>query len=248
MIGLLALVAAPALAQTNPASTAVTTGVGANENLAAMGRLGSFSMAVPFDNRYIGMKGTPYTVPRWLPGTIYMRRGVQASDLPLKYDSFSQRLLALRPSKDSIMVDLNQVDKFVLRETLPGVDGKATVVAEHFYQRLSSPTAAIRDAFVEVLYARQGGKYELYKLPRKIFIKSERDQGYNSGRDYNEIMDVNEFHVKLPSGAVAKIAKPGNKQLEAVLPKADAERFKALKINIRTEEDLRKAIAQLDAQ
>ncbi|KUG07337.1 hypothetical protein ASU33_13345 [Solirubrum puertoriconensis] len=213
-----------------------------------MGRLGSFSMAVPFDNRYIGMKGTPYTVPRWLPGTIYMRRGIQASDLPLKYDSFGQRLLALRPSKDSIMVDLNQIDKFVLRETVPSSDGKPVVQTERLYQRLENPPAAIRDSFVEVLYARDNGKYALYKLPRKIFIKSQPDQGYNSGRDYNEIMDVSELYLKLPSGTLAKLAKPGNKQLEAVLPKEEAERLKALKLNIKSEDDLRKVVAQLDTK
>ncbi|UYZ60646.1 hypothetical protein [Hymenobacter latericus] len=239
LIGLLATAALPAMAQTNPT---VLSGQAANDNLAAAGRLGAYGMAVAYDNRYVGMKGTPYTVPRWLPGVVYMRRGVQASDLPMKYDAFGQRLLALRPSKDSIMIDLSQVDRFMLRET--GPNGPV----EHWYQRLANPPVVIKDAFVEVLYARPEGQYALYKLPRKVFIKNDMNQAYGSGRDYNELQDATELYLKLPDGKLARISKPGSKQLETVLSKSEAERFRSLKLTVRNEDELRKAVAQLDAK
>ncbi|WP_400191348.1 hypothetical protein [Hymenobacter sp. B81] len=242
---LLLLSALPALAQQKTAHADLTSNQLGAVNLRDLDRLGNLTTGLTFDRRYSETRGTPYTAAAWLPASLLLRSGQRVADVQLKYDAYGARLLALRTNKDSVQLDLNMVDRFVLRQHVVDAEGRGRE-QERWYQRLEGLPAVNDNTFVEVLLPPAATGYALYKLPRKHFVPAKTKQSFGTGIDYNRFVDASEFYLRAADGSVQKIDKLSARSLEEVLNATDAARLRALKLRIGTEAELKNAVMVLN--
>lgn len=220
-----ALVVTTATAYAQQSGTAFTTGANGQENLNALVR--GAPTVVP-DTRYEGLRGSPYVITRWLPGTITMARSNSVlQPVPLKYDVFQKRILMRNVQKgDSLEINANLIKSFVLTDAaMPDpATGKPT---EHYFRRfLEAPTPIEQVDFVEVLHE---GKYTLLKRYAKRLEKASYQGAYSSDRRYDELVSKEEYFLRSPDRSLEPV-KPNLKALQSAAPKlADALKAEASK-------------------
>ncbi|AMM52219.1 hypothetical protein TH61_14900 [Rufibacter sp. DG15C] len=208
-----------------------------NVNAAAGG-----SMFQTFDNRYEGVRGNPYFVDAWLPGSITIKKNNVGSteefkNLKVKYDVHGNQVAAVVPeTKDTILINANIISSFKVEmpphaapiefRTLPGA-------------RTADPK--LTDIFFAVLY---DGKTKLVKSVSKQFIKANFKGGYSAGNAYDELVDQSQYYLVAGNGLVkTKLTK---KALLEALP-AQQEKLKGFiasqKLLMNTEADFIKVLA-----
>ncbi|WP_324671128.1 hypothetical protein [Hymenobacter sp. GOD-10R] len=197
------------------------------ENLNSIAK-GSAGMTM--DNRYEGVTGTPYLVPRWLAATVTTRQKQVLEAVPLKYDVLGQHLLMRDPLKgDSMVLDDNAVASFVLND-LSRVPEKRT-----FRRFLEAPNPAQSREFVEVLHQ---GKYTILKQYNKEIQKANYKGAYGADRRSDDIQDRITYYV-LGAGKAAIPTKLNLKALQTAAPDlAAALKEEASKRPSRSESDL----------
>lgn len=220
-----ALISLPAPAQTTQSSV-VGSGNAAQENLKA---LVNGNQAVSFDNRYEGVRGTPYLLTAWVPGTIQLSSKVPLPETKLKYDANQRLLLMLRAPKDSIYLDMNRIEGFTLLDpTKP--DGRT------FQRVYDAPDPALRQEYFEVLAP---GTYSLLKLQRKNLQKASYSGAYSADRRYDQLEDQIDYFIHVADGRLQPI-KLTAKALQAALPEHAPQIQAELKKRsaLRTEADV----------
>ena len=208
------------------ANTTISSGNAGQENLKA---LVNGAAAISFDNRYEGVRGTPYLVPGWVPGTIQLASKVLLPETKLKYDASQRVLLMLRGPKDSIYIDMNRVEGFVLSDP--------TKLNDRTFQRIyDAPDPALRREYFEVLAP---GSYSLLKLQRKTLQKASYSGAYSTDRRYDEIVDQTDYFIHTADGRLQPIKLTG-KALQAALPEHAPQIQMELKKRpaLRTEADV----------
>jgi hypothetical protein len=196
------------------------------------------SAGMTMDNRYEGITGTPYLVPRWLWATITTRQKKTLDAVPLKYDVLEQHLLMRDPQKgDSMLIDDNAVASFVLSDP-------ARVPEKREFRRfLEAPNPAQSREFVEVLHQ---GKYTLLKQYSKEIQKASYKGAYGADRRSDDILDKTTYYV-LGAGNSATPTKLNLKALQTAAPElAQALKEEASKRPSRTEKELVELLAAVD--
>ncbi|OUJ72644.1 hypothetical protein [Hymenobacter crusticola] len=188
------------------------------------------SAGMTMDNRYEGLSGTPYVVPRWLSATITTRQNKVIEATPLKYDVLQQHLLMRDPHNgDSLLLDDNAVASFVLHDPDRLPEKRA------FRRFLEAPVPAQSREFVEVLHQ---GKYTLLKQYSKEVQKASYKGAYSTDRRADEIRDKITYYL-LGANKSATPVKLNVKALQTVAPDlAAALKEEASKRPARTESDL----------
>lgn len=216
-----ALVSLQATAQ----SAVINSGNAAQENIKNLVEGSAF---VRFDNRYEGVRGTPYLIPSWLPGSVQLASKVPLPELKLKYDANQRLLLLLRNAKDSIYLDMNRIESFVLNDP--------TKTQPRAFKRFyDAPDPAMRREYFEVLVP---GNYSLLKLQRKTLQKASFAGAYSADRRYDELVDQTDYFVRTADGRLQPL-KLNAKALTAALPEHSAQIQAELKKRpaLRTEAD-----------
>jgi hypothetical protein len=211
--------------QAQAQSTVVSAGNAAQENIKSLVEGSAF---IRFDNRYEGVRGTPYLVSAWLPGTVQLSTKVPLPELKLKYDASQRLLLLLRNSKDSMYLDMNRIESFVLRDP--------TKPEPRTFQRVyDAPDPALRREYFEVLVP---GNYSLLKLQRKTLQKASYAGAYSADRRYDELVDQTDYFLRTADGRLQPL-KLNQKALQAALPEHAAQIQSELKKRpaLRTEAD-----------
>ncbi|MBC6989124.1 hypothetical protein [Hymenobacter sp. BT491] len=219
-------------------------GLNANENLRALA--GSSNTAMVFDNRYEGIKGTPYAIPRWLPAKLALTSNIPVASVLLKYDVFKQRLLIRDPSRpDSLLLDANKVTGFALTDpSAPDVaTGQPRV--RQFRRFAEAPVATQKAEFVEVLYE---GKYSLLRRYAKEMEKADYKGAYSTDQRFDELTDKSIYYLRSPEGAVAPV-KLNLKALQAAAPSlAPALKAESSKRPLKTAEDAASLLRAAEGQ
>ncbi|MBC6607702.1 hypothetical protein H8B13_12810 [Hymenobacter sp. BT188] len=211
--------------QAHAQSSVVSSGNAAQENLKS---LVNGSAAISYDNRYEGVRGTPYLISAWIPGTIQLASKVPLPETKLKYDANQRLLLMLRSPKDSTYVDMNKVEGFVLNDPTKSQPR----AFKRFYD---APDPALRQEYFEVLVP---GNYSLLKLQRKTLQKASYSGAYSADRRYDELLDQTDYYIRTADGRLQPF-KLNAKALAAALPEHSAQIQAELKKRpaLRTEAD-----------
>ncbi|MGY2132816.1 hypothetical protein ACW9KT_11355 [Hymenobacter sp. HD11105] len=196
-------------AQAQGQSTVVASGNAAQENIQALVDGSAF---VRFDNRYEGVRGTPYLVRAWVPGKLQLANKAQAPEVKLKYDAAQRLLLMLRPSKDSMYLDMNKIEGFALLDPTKSEP-------RNFQRFYDAPDPGLRREYFEVLVP---GNYSLLKLQRKTLQKANYSSPYSADRRYDELIDQTDYFVRTADGRLQPI-KLNQKSLIAALPEHAAQ-------------------------
>lgn len=190
-------------------STVVASGNAAQENIQALVDGAAF---VRFDNRYEGVRGTPYLVPSWVPGKLQLTNKAPSPEVKLKYDAAQRLLVMLRASKDSMYLDMNKIEGFALLDpTKPE--------PRNFQRFYDAPDPALRREYFEVLAP---GNYSLLKLQRKNLQKANYSGPYSADRRYDELVDQTDYFLRTTDGRLQPL-KLNQKALLAALPEHAAQ-------------------------
>ncbi len=136
-----------------------------------------------YDERYKGVKGTPFLQDEWAEGSIYMANQI-FSGLALKYDIYKQQLWV--KSNDKVMVvsgyDLSKFELLVFQEQ------------PRTFSKLKSSS---RDVFYEVL---EEGTFTLLKLHEKTFQKANYEGAFTVNNKYDEFRYKHRYFVLTTEG------------------------------------------------
>ncbi|WP_210464928.1 hypothetical protein [Rufibacter roseolus] len=218
-------------------------GMAAQMNLNTLAAGGNAANVRIFDNRYEGVKGSPYFMEAWLPGEIEIKAGNTGKtelfkDLKLKYDVFSNLLVAVIPqTKDTLQISTLPVISF--RMEAPAGDKLE-------FRRIKEAREldpALADAFFAVLYDSQNGKATVVKRIAKKKIEANFKGPYSAGQTYDEIVDETSYYV-VANGKMKKVKLNKKSLLEAFPEKADQIKsfISSQKLAMSSEADLVKAV------
>ncbi len=158
------------------------TGNGAQQNLDILGSTNMSTTVQTFDERYKGVKGTPFFLAQWGKANLLVQDKYEYQQVDLKYNVFDNNLLYRKPNGNLIILDLHQVNSFTLTDTL----GLKT----YSFKRLkdvSGHDAKTVNQFFAILH--EGTKSQLALLPVKSMVKADYQGSYSANRAYDELVD-----------------------------------------------------------
>jgi hypothetical protein len=148
------------------------TGDAAEQNLRALGSHGSTDQIRTFNDRYEGVRGTPFLNPLWYHAVVVTTKNDTLRTL-IKLDTYSDDVWAILRRGDSIIVDKGLIRSFSFYEE------KQSRHREFFFdQHLLG--------YFELLYS--GQRLSLACKWRKELVKAVVSGGYPTGNPYDEFI------------------------------------------------------------
>jgi hypothetical protein len=184
-----------ALAQTTP------QGIDAQINLNNVGTAGTSGVVRTYDNRYDGVRNSPYLLDPWLKGDLLLANGQKYEQVSLKLNTHQDELVFRRSGGDSVIFNRKNVAQFEL----------ADAAGQKLAFRCWQPEGTDQPGYYQVLAQ---GKYSLFVRHRKTLLKADFKGAYSSGRTYDEFVDEKTYYLALPGRPNSLIKlKPGPKAL-----------------------------------
>ena len=214
----------------------VPQGYEAKENLRELGSMDGTGNVRTFDNRYEGVKGTPYVFEEFHPGEVYLKTKNKVAVQDLNYNCFENELVYLDPAtKVSRVMNRFQVDLFTIRDG----DRVLTFVPV----KLGDDEQTI---FAEVLYNKGSIVYKVYG---KEWLKANYEGGYSADRRYDQFVDKYDLYFMKKGGNMLYKAKKSKKQVIAAFPDHEKEissYIKSNKLDLKEDSSLVKLLVYYD--
>lgn len=210
-----------------------------NLRLNALNGNGTAPLIWRIDNRYEGLRGTPYFLPAWSNGQIELLNGRRFTNVPIKFDSQRQELILLRPNQgnDSIIIARQTVNRFLLANA----DGKEYLFKR--YPALKTNDSQLDGGYFLVLYE---GKTALLKRVTKSIRAADYKAPYSSGVRYDSFTDANAYYILKPDQTLTKVKLSKRSLLDALDTKNDALKSFADKLGFKSETDAVTLVQQYD--
>ncbi|WP_439882949.1 hypothetical protein ACSX1A_07225 [Pontibacter sp. MBLB2868] len=202
----LAFTAQLAVAQT---ASKTLSGVEAQNNINSLGTDNINGMVRTYDNRYEGVRGTPYFIDQWGEAKITLQDNRMYDRVVSKYNVFENNLV-YRNSKGTLYIlDANSIVSFELQDSLH--------LNTYVFRKIkNNPGIDAKDSDRFFIMAYEGGKSTLAVLPQKDMIKADFRGGYSASRTYDEIVTDQTFYF-VANGKAAEKIKLNKKNLLASL-------------------------------
>ncbi len=212
-----------------------TSSVEAEQNLRMLGNLTPLSPgAQGFDNRYEGVKGTPYWFEEWRLGRIkFVKQDTFSTLIPLTIDAARQMVLVKLQNGSIGEMSATYVKGVVVSHTGQQPGQEFAVYPEGEVEGIKS----VRLRFYEVLHP---GDFSLLKSVHKHFRKANFQGAYASGERYDEFLTEEKYWLCLPNKPYVKVSLK-RKEIEKALADYQsqiAEIVKTQKLNLNNEEDI----------
>jgi hypothetical protein len=214
IIILLALITSYCAAQT----LSPPEGYEARENLRELGSTDGTGSVKTFDNRYEGVKGSPYVLKDFSPGEVFLKTKNKVAVEELNYNCFENEIVYMDPATKVIrLINKFKVDLFTIQ------DENKTLTFVPI--RLEADAAII---FAEVLYNKSSTAYKVYE---KDWVKANYEGGYSADRKYDEFVDKYDLYfLKHGENALYK-SKKSKKHVIAAFPEHEKEISSFIKSN-----------------
>lgn len=185
-------------------------GIDPEQNLRALGNLTPLSSgALGFDNRYQGVKGSPFLFSDFESGTIqFTKQDTFSTPFKLNVDLIKNTLLVQLNNGSLGEISANNV-KALQFKTLPNQPAKWIVLSEKEVEGINS----VRLKFYGNLY---NGQYRLFKSITKTFKKANYQGAYNAGNTYDEFLTEENYWLSAPGKPFEKV-KLKKKDIEKAL-------------------------------
>jgi len=148
------------------------------------------------DNRYEGVRGTPFFNDNWGTATISIK-DVVFDNVSVKYNVYDNKLLYNTDGR-LMELDLDNVTSFDLKDSL----GLHT----YHFRKINSLTDVehkLNEKFAIVLH--DGDKSKLLRLPSKRMIKADFKGTYSSGITYDELVNEEDIYFINTAGELQKV-------------------------------------------
>ena len=196
-----------------------------------------------FNERYEGVRGSPFLSDRWVDGKVYMRNGHVFDELKIKYDLYRDEITVKRKDGAEVIPEKSRVQRFVLGPTSAS-DSVRFVRIDYLSNNRKFPP----NHFAEILYE---GQSTLLAVHHKKLIRADYRGAYHADRPYDMFGDVmTEYYFVASDGHSDKL-KPNLKHITRLLKdKKDAMKQFVAKEGIDFEQpgDLVRLIRYYDQQ
>lgn len=150
--------------------------VDAQENLFKIGGgEPSYGIVRKFDNRYEGVKGSPFYFDYWADGSIQTSDNKSITNIELKYNVFEDDLIINRSEKGQYYFPKSEITSFTLHE-------KSTEVKQVFIKKPHPKKEAVPQ-YYRLVYP---GEINLAEHTKVIFEKADFEGGYSNEKRYDE--------------------------------------------------------------
>ena len=182
----------------------------AKENLRELGSMDGTGNVRTFDNRYEGVKGTPYAFEEFHPGEVYLKTKNKVSVNDLNYNCVENEIVYLDPATEvPRIINRFQVDLFTIHEG--GQDHTFVPV------KLDGEEETI---FAEVLYNKASAVYKVYY---KDWLQANYEGGYSADRRYDQFVDKNDLYFMKAGENMLYKAKKSKKLIGEAFPEHEKE-------------------------
>ncbi|WP_242928137.1 hypothetical protein [Pontibacter vulgaris] len=187
----------------------IPTGLNAQQNLneLASDRIGG--LVRTYDNRYSGIKGTPFFLENWGKASLVLNGKTKYDNVVLKYNVYDNTILYRKPDGSVLELNTNNLDYFILQDSLG--------LKNYMFKRTPELAAIDKKAgtqFNAILY--EGSKYKLLLNPSKSLLKADYKGGYSANRTHDELLTENAYYI-VKSDKTAQKVKLNKKNLLKVL-------------------------------
>lgn len=136
-----------------------------------------------FNNRYEGIKGTPFFLDSWGVGQLELNNNTLYEGLKLKYNVVENTLEVLDKEGIRLTIKAEHLNNFSIIDSA-GLN-------KYSFKKFNAYTGvdqSLKDKFYQTLY--EGKKASLVALPSKTFVKAEYSGAYNMGRTADEFINM----------------------------------------------------------
>lgn len=215
-----------------------TVNSGAMENYISMGDI---QMVTTFDNRYEGVKGSPFLYEGWTEGYVLFKDKPEEEDIKtfkLNIDMF-QQILYVSLYNGTVG---SLPSKFVRSVHFKSEDGSEKVFKPMLRKEIEDGNYSGL-GYYEVIHE---GDILLVKQYRKTFKEADFKGAYSADIRYDEYKDDTRYFISLDGQNFEKIRLKSS-QLEDVLTQYKVKSIsKKEKLNLSKEEDVKKLLALLE--
>ncbi|MDX1942723.1 MAG: hypothetical protein SFU99_19320 [Saprospiraceae bacterium] len=219
--------------------------IDAEQNLRTLGNLTPLSAgAIGFDNRYEGIKGTPFLFDEFHTGSIlFVKQDTFSTPVKMNVDLITQTITV--QLRDGSMGEITAAYVQAIKVSDPASPRKTRsfiVANEGAVEGMKS----VRPKFYEALYK---GEFMFLKAVQKKFRKADYAGAYSADRRYDEFLTEEAYWLKSPKSAYEKI-NPKRKDILKTLSAYESEIEKIAKekkLGLNGEEDISKLLEFLEA-
>lgn len=161
-----------------------------------------------FDNRYEGVKGSPFIFEEWLPGQLLLNdSAVVANQIVYKFDAFKNEIWIKMVTGQERILYNNELLAFELYKP----DGKKVK-----FKKVKLPDSENRHHFSVSVF--EGQNTSLIKDVKKVFKKANlEDKGIVTlGNAYDWFEEVNNFYIKKLNAVPVKVSLKKNSIIDAL--------------------------------
>jgi hypothetical protein len=185
------------------------------------------AMVRTFDERYEGVKGSPYLLNDFLPGILVHFSGQTFDNLSLRYDLMKQEVAYVSTGMDNpLVVDARDLEMIILKDRRSQRD----FLFKHRTIEMTKGREPQYDHFID-LYD-QGST--LLVQPEKTFIKADYQGAFSQGQEYDEYRTEFAYflrpkgqegfqRVKLNNASLLKALSDQKKALKTFLKEQDMD-------------------------
>ncbi len=212
-------------------------GYEAKENLRELGSTDGTGTVQTFDNRYEGVKGTPYVFEQFRQGEVFLKSKKKVVIKDLNYNCMENEIVYLDPAtKVTRLMNRFKVDLFMLHD--------GTEMITFVPLKLEEDAETI---FAQVLYNKGSMVYKVYE---KEWVKANYEGGYSADRKYDEFVDKYSLYFMKKGENVLYKAKKAKKQMLAAFPGLEnqiSSFIKSNRLDLKNEESLVKLLEFYDS-
>ena len=207
------------------------TGHEAEQNMTTVGTNNSSTVVRSFDNRYQGMRGSPYLLSQWTQADITYANNKTEKDVPVKYDVYANQLIMRRPQGDSVVIVSPTVNSFLIKDIN---SGKNRVFSRFNDAKTDDPS--LKEELLEVLYE---GKTALLVRYDKTIQKASYQGAYSANRPYDELEDEKNYYLRKPDQTFVKTKLNKKHLLEHLTATAELKKWvDTEKLDLKKEADV----------
>lgn len=174
----------------------VIEGNDAQENLDKIGSITTeIGLVRKFDNRYEGVKGSPFYIDEWLPGTLVLKNGRSVDDVKIKYNMYEDELLLLDPKSGALYVDRDSISSFTIENAS---NTEKFVISRHPKKDVSQ--------YYRVVHP---GDPMLLEHTNVVYEKADYQGGYSNQKTFDEFKKYEAFYALSKNDAVPQKIKSG---------------------------------------
>jgi hypothetical protein len=208
------------------------SGNDAQENLYKLGGTeASTGVVRKFDNRYEGVKGSPFWFDSWAAGTVILENDQQIENVQLKYNAYEDELIVNKLNDGAYYLPKKSVKSFLLQDQ--------TSKKNISFIKYIHPKKNTESQYYRVIFT---GSINLVEYMKVVFEKADFEGGYSNDKRYDEFKKYPGYYYYSKSLLIPQKLKLNPKAISRIFP-AQRDRVKKYIIDNRldcaNEKDLR---------